>query len=243
MIVYPAIDLRGRLAVRLAQGDYARETRYAEEPLALARRYADAGARWLHLVDLDAARTGRFAHRELVARIAAGSGLRIQAGGGVRSLADVEALLAAGASRVVVGSAAVREREMVAGWVGRLGADAICVALDARPLEGGGWRLPVAGWTEDSGAGLHETLDWYVGACALRHVLCTDISREGMYAGPSLALYRELAVRHPSVELQGSGGVRDAGDVRALREAGVAGAVVGKALLEGRATLEELLRC
>lgn len=243
MIVYPAIDLRAGLAVRLAQGDYARETRYAEEPLALARRYADAGARWLHLVDLDAARTGRFQHHVLIAQIVAATGLRIQAGGGVRSRADVEALLEAGASRVVVGSTAVRERELVAGWVGHLGAAAICIALDARPRERGGWTLPVAGWTEDSGSDLHDTLDWYARACALRHVLCTDITRDGMYAGPSLALYRELAARHPGIALQGSGGVRDAADVRALRAAGVAGAVVGKALLEGKVALAELLQC
>jgi phosphoribosylformimino-5-aminoimidazole carboxamide ribotide isomerase len=243
MIVYPAIDLRAGHAVRLDQGDYARETRYGTHPVALARGYAEAGASWLHLVDLEAARVGRFGHLELIARIATECGLRVQAGGGVRSLADVEALIGAGASRVVVGSTAIRQRELVADWIGRLGADAICVALDARQTAGGAWHLPVAGWTQDSGIELHDTLGWYASVGGLRHVLCTDIERDGMYAGPNLALYRELATRYRALELQASGGVRDVADVVALRQAGAAGAVVGKALLEAKVSLAELLAC
>lgn len=243
MIVYPAIDLRAGHAVRLDQGDYAREKRYATQPVALARAYAEAGAGWLHVVDLDAARVGRFLHLELIARIAAECGLKVQAGGGVRSLADVESLLDVGAARVVVGSTAVRQRELVAGWIAQLGPESICVALDARPLADGSWSLPVAGWTEDTGIGLHQTVDWFAGEGGLRHLLCTDITRDGMYAGPNLDLYRGLVARHPRLQLQGSGGVRDAADLRALRDTGVAGAVVGKALLEGRLSLAEALSC
>lgn len=238
--LYPALDIRGGRVVRLRQGDYAQETRYADEPLAAARAHAEAGARWLHLVDLDAARVGGYTLAPLLREIRAQTGLRVQTGGGVRSEADVEAILDAGAARVVVGSLAVREPARVARWLGRFGAERLTVALDAREVDGE-WRLPVAGWTADSGARLDELLARYADA-GLRHLLCTDIACDGMLAGPNLGLYRRVLARVPAVAVQGSGGVRDAADVRALRDAGCAGAVLGRALLEGRLRLDDALR-
>jgi phosphoribosylformimino-5-aminoimidazole carboxamide ribotide isomerase len=237
--LYPALDIRGGRVVRLRQGDYAQETRYADEPLAAARAHAEAGARWLHLVDLDAARVGGYT-LALLREIRAQTGLRVQTGGGVRSEADVEAILDAGAARVVVGSLAVREPARVARWLGRFGAERLTIALDAREVDGE-WRLPVAGWTADSGARLDELLARYADA-GLRHLLCTDIACDGMLAGPNLGLYRRVLARAPAVAVQGSGGVRDAADVRALRDAGCAGAVLGRALLEGRLRLDDALR-
>ena len=238
--LYPALDIRGGRVVRLRQGDYARETRYADEPLAAARAHAEAGARWLHLVDLDAARVGGYTLAPLLREIRAQTGLRVQTGGGVRSEADAEAILDAGAARVVVGSLAVREPARVARWLGRFGAERLTIALDVREVDGE-WRLPVAGWTADSGARLDELLARYADA-GLRHLLCTDIACDGMLAGPNLGLYRRVLARAPAVAVQGSGGVRDAADVRALRDAGCAGAVLGRALLEGRLRLDDALR-
>ena len=238
--LYPALDIRGGRVVRLRQGDYARETRYADEPLAAARAHAEAGARWLHLVDLDAARVGGYTLAPLLREIRAQTGLRVQTGGGVRSEADVEAILDAGAARVVVGSLAVREPARVARWLGRFGAERLTIALDVREVDGE-WRLPVAGWTADSGARLDELLARYADA-GLRHLLCTDIACDGMLAGPNLGLYRRVLARAPAVAVQGSGGVRDVADVRALRDAGCAGAVLGRALLEGRLRLDDALR-
>jgi len=243
VIVYPAIDLRGGHVVRLRQGDYEAETRYATDPIDVARRYADAGATWIHVVDLDAARDGAMRHREVIAAIARDTGLSVQAGGGVRAEADVEALLAAGVSRVVVGSLAVREPARVAGWIERYGAERICVALDARADADGRLRLPVAGWTEDSGVELDALLTRYAALATLRHVLCTDIARDGMLSGPSVDLYRALATRWPALAIQASGGIRDAADIAAVRAAGCAGAIVGKALLDGRVAPQDLLRC
>jgi phosphoribosylformimino-5-aminoimidazole carboxamide ribotide isomerase len=243
MIVYPAIDLRGGRVVRLRQGDYAAETRYADEPLEVARRYRADGAQWIHVVDLDAARDGTMRHRETIAAIARDSGLTVQAGGGVRSEADVEALLDAGVSRVVIGSLAVREPERVAGWIGRFGAERICVALDTRADQTGRWQLPVAGWTEDSGVELDALIARYATLAPIRHVLCTDITRDGMLSGPSVALYRTLATRWSTLAVQASGGIRDAADIAAARDAGCAGAIIGKALLDGRVALAELLAC
>lgn len=238
-VVYPAIDVRGGRVVRLRQGDYARETRYADDPLALAGRYADAGARWLHLVDLDAARAGGYSILPLLERLRATTGLDIQTGGGVRSESDLVRLLDAGASRVVVGSLAVREPDTVAGWLSRHGAERITVALDARLVDGR-WRLPVSGWTDMADADLDVLLQRYADA-GLRHLLCTDIGRDGMLAGPNIELYARLASLAPALRIQASGGARAAGDVADARAAGCAGIVLGKALLDGRFTLAEAL--
>lgn len=243
MIVYPAIDLRGGRVVRLHQGDYARETPYDADPVALARTYARAGARWLHVVDLDAARAGGFTALDLLRRITGESGLMVQAGGGVRSEAHVETLFAAGIARVVIGSVAIREPETTARWLARFGAERLCLALDTRAEADGSYRLPAAGWTEATSRGLHEQLDWYAAHAQLRHLLVTDIARDGTLSGPNLALYAELVARYPGLALQASGGVRAADDLRALARLGAAGAVVGKALLDGRASLAELLTC
>ena len=238
--VYPAIDVREGRVVRLRQGDYAQETRYPDAPLEVAARYARAGARWLHLVDLDAAREGGYTLAPLLRDIVADTGLQVQTGGGVRDEAAVEAMLDAGASRVVVGSLAVREPPRVIEWLSRFGAERITVALDARRGVDGRWRLPVAGWTQGSGLELDVLLNAYAEA-GLRHLLCTDIDRDGMLAGPNLELYQALVEAAPGVAIQASGGVRDVADVHAARDAGCGGAVLGKALLDGRFELSDAL--
>ncbi len=238
--VYPAIDVRAGRVVRLKQGDYLDETRYGDDPLALAARYAQAGAGWLHLVDLDAARAGGYTLGPLLRQIAAQTGLKVQTGGGVRRREDVEALLEAGAARVVVGSLAVSQPETVLDWLAAFGSQRLTVALDTRLGADGRWTLPLHGWTEDAEATLEVLLARYAEA-GLTHLLCTDIARDGMLAGPNLDLYRALARAHPRVRLQASGGARNASDVAAARAAGCAGIVLGKALLEGRLTLEGAL--
>lgn len=240
--LYPAIDVRAGKVVRLRQGDYADETRYGDDPLAFARRHAEAGATWLHLVDLDAARAGGYTLRPLLRGIVAQTGLQAQTGGGVRSRDDVAALLDAGASRVVIGSLAVREPEAVLAWLDEFGDERITVALDTRQAEDGAWRLPVHGWTDTAAETLDDLAVRYA-AAGLRHLLCTDIARDGMLAGPNIALYRHLRAIAPALALQSSGGVRNIADIAAVREAGCAGAVLGKALLEDRIDLREALAC
>lgn len=245
-ILYPAIDVRDGRVVRLQQGDYARETRYADDPFELASRYAARGAEWLHLVDLDAARDGGYAQSGLLARIKATTTLKVQTGGGIRDEAGVQALFAAGADRVVVGSLAIREPSRVMRWLQDFGVERITLALDASRTDDGSWQLPSHGWTRDSGIGLFGLLDDYLRAGA-RHVLCTDIARDGMLAGPALDLYGELLARSPQLRLQASGGIRDIADIRAATALGCDGVVLGKALLEGRieleAAIEAVARC
>ena len=239
--VYPAIDVRAGRVVRLAQGDYARESRYAADPGAQAAAWEAAGAGWLHLVDLDAARDGGYSLAPLLRAITRDTTLQVQTGGGVRSADDVAAILDAGAARVVVGSLAVRERERVAGWLQRFGADAIVVALDVRQGRDGEWRPGVHGWTGEGGDSLEVLADFYSEA-GLRHLLCTDIGRDGMLAGPNLDLYGRLRQCAPGLRVQASGGARDARDVAGARACGCAGIVLGKALLEGRLALADALR-
>lgn len=240
--IYPALDIREGRVVRLRQGDYAQETRYGDDPLPRAQAFAAQGAQWMHLVDLDAARAGGYTLAPLLAQIRAHTGLQVQTGGGVRGREDVARMLDAGASRVVVGSLAVREPERVSGWLREFGAERITVALDARQDDDGQWQLPIHGWTETAGVTL-EVLARQYAAAGMRHLLCTDIARDGMLAGPNLALYAHLAQQLPGVAIQASGGIRDAADVAAARAAGCSGAVLGKALLEQRMDLAGALAC
>jgi phosphoribosylformimino-5-aminoimidazole carboxamide ribotide isomerase len=238
--VIPAIDLRGGRVVRLKQGDYAQETRYDNTPAELATRYLQAGAQWLHMVDLDGARSGDLENLTAIEAIAA-SGLRIQAGGGVRSEADVRRLFDAGVVRVVVGSVAMREPELVGKWISTFGAECLTIALDTRWHEGR-WALPSAGWTSMETGGLDDLAPWYEQHGA-RHLLCTDIDRDGMLSGFNLELYRHLHALAPMLTIQASGGVRSIADIVAARDAGAEAVILGRALLEGRFTLEEALAC
>ena len=240
-VLYPAIDVRDGRVVRLQQGDYARETRYADDPFELASRYAAQGATWLHLVDLDAARDGGYAQGDLLARLKAATSLKVQTGGGIRDEAGVEALFAAGVDRVVVGSLAIREPARVKAWLARYGVERITLALDASRNPDGEWLLPSHGWTQASGASLFALMDEYLDAGA-RHVLCTDIARDGMLGGPALALYGDLLRRAPQVHLQASGGIRDIADIRAAAALGCTGVMLGKALLDGRFTLTDAMK-
>ncbi|MGO4220730.1 1-(5-phosphoribosyl)-5-[(5-phosphoribosylamino)methylideneamino]imidazole-4-carboxamide isomerase [Lysobacter sp. TAF61] len=238
--LYPAIDVREGHMVRLHQGDYGRETRYEERPLDVAMRHARLGAHWLHLVDLDAARHGGYTLLPLLRVLARTSWLRVQTGGGVRSEEDVATILAAGADRVVIGSLAVREPERVLAWVERFGAEHITVALDARQDGNGDWQLPVAGWTENSTARLEDLVRRFADG-GVRHLLCTDISRDGTLGGPNLDLYRLIVALAPELYVQASGGIRDIADILAARAAGCSGAVLGKALIERRFALDDAL--
>ncbi|MEO5762782.1 MAG: 1-(5-phosphoribosyl)-5-[(5-phosphoribosylamino)methylideneamino]imidazole-4-carboxamide isomerase [Vicinamibacteria bacterium] len=240
--VIPAIDVRNGRVVRLNQGDYERQTIYGDSPIEAIREYGNDGAVLLHLVDLDAARIGHYTLSALVAQIREQTPLLVQTGGGVRSKADVDAILKAGAERVVVGTLAVREPELVTTWLKTFGPDHITLALDAREDDQGEWRLPIKGWTEVTKRTLEELLTIYAEA-GLRHVLCTDISRDGMLSGFNIDLYRKVAADFPTLQLQASGGVRSLDDIRAARNAGATGAILGRALLEKRFTLKDALAC
>lgn len=240
MEILPSIDLCGGAVVRLAQGDFQRQTHYDVDPQRLAAQYRAAGARWLHVVDLDGARSGELRNLSIVAALVR-SGLSIQVGGGVRSESDLHTLFDAGASRVVLGSVAVRDPELVERWLQTFGPERLCLALDTRFVDGA-WTLPSAGWLRSEPARLDELAPCYAAAGAM-HLLSTDIDRDGMLAGPSIELYRWLRELVPAMRIQASGGVRDRSDVVALGAIGINAVILGRSLLEGRVELAEALAC
>ncbi len=239
MELIPAIDLRGGRVVRLLQGDFEAETRYELTPRELFDRYAAAGAARVHVVDLDGARDGSPGNRALVESLAAQGAPRIQSGGGLRSEEALRSLFAAGVERAVIGSLAVTQSRRVLGWFDEFGAERIVLALDVRLDAGGVPCVATHGWREQSALTLWQALEPYLPA-GLRHVLCTDVGRDGALSGPNLDLYREAVARFPGIAWQASGGIREAQDLHDLVATGVAAAVSGKALIEGRIPTEEL---
>jgi phosphoribosylformimino-5-aminoimidazole carboxamide ribotide isomerase len=237
----PAIDLQDGQCVRLLRGDFAATTRYAAAPADLVARYRKAGADWLHIVDLDGARTGGRANREIIARLAAEPSIKLQVGGGLRDAAAIVQAFGCGIARAVVGSAAVTQVPEVRHWLREFGAERIVLAFDVR-LDAGRDALPrvaIHGWREQSQLALWDAVDHYC-SDGLKHVLCTDVSRDGALTGPNVALYTEAVRRFPGIEWQASGGIRDARDLQALAEAGAAAAISGKALLEDLIPATEL---
>ncbi len=227
--LYPAIDLRGGRCVRLHQGDYAEETVYGDDPVAVAVGFADAGARWVHVVDLDAARGDGPVNRPAVAAVAralAGRGVSVQSGGGVRDRAAAEALFEAGVARVVVGTAAVRHPDLVA-ELAELVAGGVAVGLDAR-----GGEVAVQGWTEGSGLSVLDAVARFEGSGVAAFIV-TEIGRDGTLAGPDLDGLAAVCAA-TRVAVVASGGVGTLEDVVALSALPVAGVIVGKALYEGR---------
>lgn len=232
--LYPAVDIRGGKAVRLARGRADEETVEADDPVAAARAFADAGAQWLHVVDLDAAFSGQPRNRHLVAAIVDATGVPVQASGGIRSMADVEDSLGYGASRVVLGTMALEEPAFVAAAVAEYG-DRVAVGLDAE-----GTTLRARGWTA-SGGDLYEALRRFT-LMGVERFVFTDISRDGMLTGPNVARLAEVA-QATTAWVTASGGVASLEDLRVLAQAHerVDGAIVGKALYAGRFTLAEAL--
>jgi phosphoribosylformimino-5-aminoimidazole carboxamide ribotide isomerase len=238
MLILPAIDLREGQCVRLLQGHFDAVTEYGD-PFAQLRAFADAGAEWVHVVDLDGARQGKPAQHELIARLAGETGLKVQTGGGVRAREHVETLLGNGVARVVVGSLAARDPDAVRDWIATYGIDRICVALDVRGA-GGGWEVAADGWVSGSGVSLADLLNRYPEG-QLRHILVTDIARDGALSGPNVDLMRWVRAARPDLALQASGGVSRIEDLSALRAVGASAAIVGRALYEKRFTLEDAL--
>ena len=237
--VVPAIDLRGGRVVR-RRCDCARETVLPDDPVELARGYADAGVQWLHVVDLDGARSGRFANLAAIEAIARARTLKVQAGGGVRTTDDLRRLYSAGATRVVVGSVATQNPYATAIWISQFEPDRVVLALEAR-YQAGAWRLPVRGWAEESCVQL-ETLAAHYSRAGARHVVCTGITRDGTPGGFNPGLYRDLSGFAPDFEIQAAGGACSLDDVRKVRATGVRSVILGHAVLGNRFTLKEALQ-
>lgn len=241
-MIIPAIDLIDGCVVRLHQGDYGARRDYGEDPLARLQRYQASGAQLLHIVDLTGAKDPKARQIPLLRELLGNLSIPVQTGGGIRSADDVRSLLDAGAARVVVGSAAVKRTDEVAGWMKTFGADKLVLALDVRINQAGNAEVAVSGWQENSGVLMDDLIRAFEPA-GLRYVLTTDISKDGTLAGPNTALYAKLAQTFPNIDFQASGGIGSLDDIRAVSHTGAAGVIVGRALLEGKFTLEEGIEC
>lgn len=244
MIIYPAIDLLAGRCVRLTHGDFTKCTVYSEDPVAVAKGFAQAGATHLHVVDLEGSRSGEPVESRIIHCLVRDSGLKVQVGGGIRRVEHARELIALGVDRIVLGSLAVRDPGGVRQLLQEYGGERVTLALDLRLEKGGAEtaKLATDGWTQEAAdtpwSVLRQFLSW--GGTS---VLVTDIGRDGALAGTNLALYKFILERYAGVSLMASGGVSSSQDVEDLSRAGAYAAVIGKALYEGRLSLEEAIRC
>jgi phosphoribosylformimino-5-aminoimidazole carboxamide ribotide isomerase len=233
VILYPAIDIRGGRCVRLIEGDFARETAYDADPSAAARRWVEAGAEWLHVVDLDGAVEGTPINRTAVERIRATVDVPMQLGGGLRTLADLETVFVAGIDRAILGTVALRDPELVISAVARWG-DRVAVALDAR-----NGRLATDGWLGQTEARAVDVAQKLAKA-KVRHFIFTDINRDGTLSGPNLESLGEV-VQAVDADVIASGGMSSIDDIKAAAKVGATGAIIGRALYDGRIDLGEAI--
>lgn len=241
-MIIPAIDLIDGKVVRLYQGDYAQKTEYQFDPIDVLTKYAKGGAKWLHIVDLTGAKDTDKRQLDLIKSMVDTGLMRFQAGGGIRRKQDVEQLLAAGVERVVIGSLAVKQPELVKNWIDTYGPQHIVLALDINIDENGQKFIATHGWQENSGVTLEAMLQGYA-EVGVRHVLCTDISKDGTLAGSNVDLYTEVVNQFPHIEWQASGGIGNLDDIAALKPTNVSGVILGRSLLEGKFNIEEAIQC
>jgi len=232
--IIPAIDILGGKCVRLTQGDYSRQTVYNADPLVVARMFEDAGIKRLHLVDLDGAREKHVINHRVLETIAAKTGLVIDFGGGLKSEDDLRIAFECGAAMITGGSIAVKERETFLGWIKKYGPEKIILGADAKER-----KIAVSGWAEESETDIIPFIRSYVEE-GIQKVISTDISRDGMLEGPAFALYKEILVHFPELYLIASGGISSMEDIHLLAEMLVPGVITGKAIYEGKVTLQEI---
>ena len=199
-MIFPAMDLMDGGCVRLLKGDFDARTNYAADPVTVAKGYADSGAEWMHIVDLDGAKNGKTEQSELILKIANSAKIKVQTGGGLRDLAQIKRLLDGGVDRVVIGSLAVTNPQMVKHWLREVGPDAICIALDVNQGEDGEYRPATKGWTEASKKTLWDVITDFLGS-GLKTILVTDIGRDGMQGGGNVQLYERIQSEFPTLEL------------------------------------------
>ena len=236
MIIIPAIDIIDGKCVRLTKGDYSKQVVYNEDPLEVAKQFEAAGIDRLHIVDLDGAKAGKIINLKTLESISAATMMTIDFGGGVKTIADVSNIFNAGASIVTIGSLAVKHPELLEEWLMEFGTQRFMIGADV--LDG---KIKISGWLEDGGIDIFSFIGKML-SLGVTNIFCTDISKDGVMEGPSLELYKQIMEEHPEVSLVASGGVSNINDVSLLKEIGCAGVIIGKAIYEGKVSIEELLK-
>jgi phosphoribosylformimino-5-aminoimidazole carboxamide ribotide isomerase len=242
MQIYPAIDLQGNRCVRLYQGQFSQSTIYDENPIEVAQTFVKSGATWLHIIDLDAAKDPNKNQYPLIEQLIKNTSAEIQIGGGIRTSAQIEQLRMWGAQRVIIGSQAIHKPQIVQQWLYQFGPEAIVLAFDVTVGADEKAYICVQGWQETTSFELEHTIRFYLES-GLKHVLCTDIARDGTLQGPNIDLYKKIRTQFPDLKLQASGGISSLIDVRQLKTEGLPGAVLGRALYENKLSLSEAIAC
>ena len=234
MHIIPAIDLINGKAVRLTQGDYSRKTEYNARPLEVAQQFEAAGLTRLHLVDLDGAKEKRIINHKVLELIATKTTLHVDFGGGVQSDDDLRIAFECGARQVTGGSIAVKQPDVFERWLARHGADVLILGADAKNE-----KIAVGGWEEETNIWVYDFVENWVDK-GITHMISTDVAKDGLLQGPSFDLYRNLQERAPALNIIASGGISNLGDLETLADMNLFGAIVGKAIYEGRITLKQL---
>jgi phosphoribosylformimino-5-aminoimidazole carboxamide ribotide isomerase len=234
MEIIPAIDLIDGKCVRLTQGDYSQKKEYNNDPLQVAREFEDAGIKRLHLVDLDGARTKKIVNLDVLEKIASKTSLHIDFGGGVQSDEDIDNAFNAGARQVTGGSIAIKNPDLFQGWINKYGSERIILGADVKQE-----YIAISGWQENTSVHINDFIRDY-SSKSLRYVICTDVSKDGLLQGPSFELYEQILKNFPEIKLIASGGVTTLDDLKRLRDHGVYGAIIGKAIYEGSIKLKDL---
>lgn len=234
--IIPAIDIIEGKCVRLSQGDYTQKTVYNENPLEVAKMFADVGIRRLHLVDLDGAKAQHIVNYKVLEKIAHSTDLIIDFGGGLKSDDDLRIAFECGAAMITGGSIAVKNQELFSEWINRYGGDKIILGADVKDE-----KIAVSGWLETTDIELMPFISSYMEK-GVQKVICTDISKDGMLAGPSTALYEKMLTEKPDMYLIASGGVSSMQDIERLEQAGIPAVITGKAIYEGRIKMSDLSR-
>ena len=233
-IIIPAIDLIDGRCVRLTQGDYDQKKEYSADPLDMAKQYENCGVSRLHIVDLDGAKAKQPCNLKTLEKIASGTSLDIEWGGGIKDSVSLRSALDAGAGRIICGSVAVDNREEFLSWLSEFGSSKIILGADVRD-----GKVATHGWLKDSGLTLAELMDWYVPA-GLTQMICTDISKDGMLQGPDFEFYVDLKRAFPTVDVTLSGGISCMADIEKAAQLELHSVIVGKAIYEGRISLKEI---
>jgi len=234
MKIIPAIDLMDGKCVRLTKGDFSTKKEYSSDPLDMAMRFADAGLSYLHLVDLDGARTGQLVNYKTLEKIASKTMLEIDFGGGIKSDESIRIAFESGAKKVTLGSIAVNSREKVGEWLEIYGSEKLILGADVK-----GEKIAISGWTETGDEYVFDFVREYLEK-GLKTVISTDVEKDGMLEGPSFELYKKLLGEIENLNLIASGGIRDMDDLEKLKTMGMFGAIIGKAIYEGRIDLKDL---
>ena len=236
MKIIPAIDIINGKCVRLTKGDYTQQKVYNENPVEVAKQFAGAGFKRLHIVDLDGAKAGVIMNMAVLENIAASVDMVIDFGGGVKKITDVEDILNAGASMVTIGSLAVKHTEVLEEWLMEFGVDNFLIGADVLNE-----NVKISGWLQDGGINIFDFVGKMIDV-GVTNIFCTDISKDGMMQGPAIELYKKIIEQYPEINLTASGGVSNIDYVKRLKEIGCSGVIIGKAIYENLVTLDELIK-